>query len=81
MPDAANAPWKVFLNLRALEPAYGREGIVAALSHRYQYVRSPTFERGEICATLESSTVNAGASLTKGLPHFGKFSVNVRFRF
>ncbi|MBK7824465.1 hypothetical protein [Nannocystis sp.] len=30
---------------------------------------------------IESSTVNAGASLTKGLPHFGKFSVNLRFRF
>lgn len=30
---------------------------------------------------VESTTVDAGASLTKGLPHFGKFSVNVRFRF
>ena len=30
---------------------------------------------------IESTAVNAGASLTKGLPHFGKFAVNVRFRF
>ncbi|MFO0651575.1 MAG: SNF2-related protein [Polyangiales bacterium] len=83
MPDAANAPWKVFLNLRALEPAYGREGIIAALSHRYQYVRSPTYERGEICATLERSTVSAESAVWRGrrVQRPQTFDVTVRFDF
>ena len=32
-------------------------------------------------AIIESTAVDAGASLKQGLPHFGKFSVNLRFRF
>jgi len=32
-------------------------------------------------ALLEASAANAGSGLMKGLPHFGKFSVNLRFRF
>jgi hypothetical protein len=32
-------------------------------------------------ALLEGTAIDAGSSLMKGLPHFGKFSVNVRFRF
>ncbi len=83
MPDAANAPWKVFLNLRSLEPAFGRDGIISALSHRYVYVRAPAFEHGEITATLQSGTVTAESPVWRGrrAQRPQTYDVSVRFHF
>jgi hypothetical protein len=83
MTDASPLPWKVFLNLRSLEPAYGREGIMAALSHRYEYVRSPSFEAGEITATLQGATVSGATPIWRGrrVQRPQAFDVVVRFEF
>jgi len=44
-------------------------------------VKHPSLSSVAPLAVIEESAVEAGSSLIKGLPHFGKFTVNLRFRF
>jgi hypothetical protein len=44
-------------------------------------VKHPDLSSVAPLAVIEESAVEAGSSLIKGLPHFGKFTVNLRFRF
>lgn len=44
-------------------------------------VKHPSLSSIAPLAVLEDSAMEAGSSLLKGLPHFGKFTVNLRFRF
>ena len=44
-------------------------------------VKHPNLSSIAPLAVLEDSAKEAGSSLLKGLPHFGKFTVNLRFRF
>ncbi len=44
-------------------------------------VKHPSLSSVAPLAVIEESAVEAGSSLIKGLPHLGKFTVNLRFRF
>jgi len=44
-------------------------------------VKHPSLSSVAPLAIIEESALEAGSGLIKGLPHFGKFTVNLRFRF
>ncbi len=44
-------------------------------------VKHPSLSSVAPLTVIEESAVEAGSSLIKGLPHLGKFTVNLRFRF